>query len=196
MNNIFKWYPYNKGGEFRKWYGNNDYVVNFQNMGEEICQYIDNHSSVNHKGRVINRDKYFKPSGTWSLVSSGMPAFRYKPNGFIFDIAGMSFFSNDYLKYLIGLCNSKCILSILEIIAPTLNYQCGDIANIPVIISKKGIVEDYVDDNIRISCVDWDSFEISWDFSVHPLILIEQQIKDDPSNVLVDTILSGRIKTN
>jgi len=99
-------------------------------------------------------------------------AFRYKPCGHLFDVAGMSCFSKNNLLYLLALCNTNVVMKILEIIAPTINYQCGDIANIPVIINddKKQEIEALVKENISISRTDWDSFEASWDFQTHPLV--------------------------
>lgn len=169
----YKWFPYNKGGEYRKWYGNNDYVVNFQNKGEEVCAYIDSHSAVDHKGRVINRDRYFKPSVTWSKISSGNIAFRYKPHGFIFDVAGTSIFGDERtLNNLMGLLNSNVILSVLGCLSPTLNYEVGHICSIPVMsnIINSQVIFSIVQSNINISKSDWDSFETSWDFKKHPLV--------------------------
>ena len=168
----YKWFPYNKGGNYRKWYGNNDYVVNFQNRGQEVCDYIDATSAVNSKGRVINREHYFHQCMSWSLISSSYIAFRYKPNGFIFDVAGMSCFSDEYVFYLLALCNTRIVSELLSILAPTVNFQAGDIANLPVIIdgTAKEASEKTVKDNIRISNDDWDSFEISWDFKRNPLV--------------------------
>ena len=147
------WYPYNKGGEFRKWYGNNDYVVK--------------------KAVLRNPTYYFRPCFSWSLVSSSVAAFRYKPSGHIFDVAGMSCFSENHLLFLLALCNTKIVMEILKIIAPTINYQCGDIANIPVLMPDKMVkatIETLVRDNISISQKDWDSYETSWDFKNNPLI--------------------------
>lgn len=159
-----KWYPYNKGGEFRKWYGNNEYVVNWKEDGAEL--------KSDKKAVLRNPSYYFKPCFSWSLVSSSVAAFRYKPAGHIFDVAGMSCFSNKYLKYLLALCNTKVVMKILEIIAPTINYQCGDIANIPVLLddTPKGHIEDVTEENIKLSKQDWDSYETSWDFKRHPLV--------------------------
>ena len=168
-----KWFPYNKGGDFRKWYGNNDYVVNFQNKGAEVCAYIDSHSAVDHKGRVINRDKYFKPSVTWSKISSGAIAFRYKPQGFIFDVAGTSIFGNNFvLDTLLGFLNSKVCLSILSCLSPTLNYEVGHICSIPILsgITDNEQIEQTAAQNQVISKTDWDAYEISWDFQRHPLL--------------------------
>lgn len=182
-----KWFPYNKGGEYRKWYGNNDYVVNFKNKGEEICNYIDQNSAVNHTGRVINRDKYFNKSVTWSKISSGNIAFRFKDNGFIFDVAGTSIFGDDdTLLKLIGFLNSNVSLEMLNCLSPTLNYEVGHICSIPILDFNDDNIEKIVLENINISKEDWDSFEISWDFKQHPLLkeanLTPQQIKKEQDN--------------
>lgn len=163
-----KWFPYNKGGEFRKWFGNNDFVVDWYNDGEAIKKYLIG------KNPNIPRSEslYFKKCFSWSLISSGSAAFRFKPQGNIFDIAGMSCFSEEILFYLLGLANTPIVLKFLEVLAPTINFQAGDIANIPVVISEehKSHIEELVEQNISISKTDWDSFETSWDFEKHPLI--------------------------
>ncbi len=176
-----KWYPYNKGGEFRKWYGNNDFVVNWQNDGLEL--------RGDKKAVLRNPSFYFKPCFSWSLVSSSVAAFRYKPSGHIFDVAGMSCFSKEHLFFLLGLCNSKVVMAILKVIAPTINYQCGDIANIPVIWGGNDInvIESMVKQNVEISKQDWDYFECSWDFEGHPLIKIGlNRINRDEEAVTVE----------
>lgn len=160
-----KWFPYNKGGQFRKWYGNNDYVINWGNSGNEVSSF---------KGSVIrNKAMYFKPSVTWSKISSGSISFRYKPKGHLFDVAGTSIFAtNELMRYLLGFCNSKVALEIANIISPTLNYEVGHISNFPIIIdtNMKSEIETLVSQNIEVSNIDWDSFEISWDFNAHPLL--------------------------
>ena len=165
-----KWAPYNKGGEFRKWYGNNTHIVNWENDGKEIKSFTDSKGKL--RSRPQNLMFYFRESFTWSLISSSVAAFRYKPHGHIFDIAGMSGFSRNNLLYLLALCNTKFSVKVLEIIAPTLNYQCGDIANIPVIIDEahRAEIESLAQENISISRADWDAFETSWDFQSHPLV--------------------------
>ena len=168
---LYKWYPYNKGGEFRKWYGNNDYIVNWEYNGREIKNFTDDKGKL--RSRPQNTQFYFKESFSWSLVTTSVAAFRYKPMGNIFDVAGMSCFSQTNLLYLLALCNTKVVMKILEIIAPTINYQCGDIANIPVIVTDKKCkqnIENIVESCINISRNDWDSFETSWDFKKHPLV--------------------------
>ena len=168
---VYKWFPYNKGGDFRKWYGNNDYVVNFKNGGKEVCDYIDSHSAVNHTGRVINRDRYFKPNVTWSKISSGSIAFRYKPNGFIFDVAGTSIFGEDrILKVLAGFLNSSVTRRILKALSPTLNFEVGHICSIPILDDQSEQAYELVNRNIQLSKEDWDAYEISWDFQSHPLV--------------------------
>ena len=165
-----KWFPYNKGGEFRKWYGNNDYVVNWENDGFLIRNFKNEEGKL--RSRPQNTQFYFRECISWSLISSGTVAFRYKPFGNIFDIAGMSCFSDEKLFYLLGLCNSPIALEALAVLAPTINFQAGDIANIPVVIDDNQVenVENIVDSNITISKSDWDSFETSWDFKKHPLV--------------------------
>ena len=164
-----KWFPYNKGGEFRKWYGNNDCIVNWQNEGDEIF----NHAKADKRNvQDYPLELKFKPSASWSLVTSGQPAFRYKENN-LSDIAGMSFFTEKQeLLILLGFCNSKIALEILKILAPTINYQAGDIGRLPIV--DYGVETDtiraLVTSNIDESALDWDSFETSWDFRHHPLL--------------------------
>lgn len=168
LNSKCKWFPYNKGGDFRKWYGNNDYLVNWKNDGADIKHYLIGKNPNIPRGESL----YFKECFSWSLISSADPAFRYKATGNIFDIAGMSCFSDDKLFYLMALCNSKVALSVLHILAPTINFQAGDIANIPVLVDihNKKRVEEITKANVKISKNDWDAFEASWDFKKQPLV--------------------------
>ena len=166
-----KWFPYNKGGEFRKWYGNNDYIVNWENNGYEIKNVKDENGKL--RSRPQNTDYYFKKSITWSLISSANIAFRSKPYGHIFDVAGMSYFPKDEdYYYLLGFNNTKIVRHIMNFIAPTLNFQVGDIAKIPIIFNdnQKEKINSLVKKNILISKEDWDSFETSCDFVKHPLL--------------------------
>ncbi len=164
-----KWFPYNKGGEFRKWYGNNDCIVNWQNEGDEIF----NHAKADKRNvQDYPLELKFKPSASWSLVTSGQPAFRYKENN-LSDIAGMSFFTKKQeLLILLGFCNSKIALEILRILAPTINFQAGDIGRLPIVdygVETKTI-RGLVSSNIDESTTDWDSSEVSWDFKRNPLV--------------------------
>ena len=164
-----KWFPYNKGGEFRKWYGNNDCVVNWQNEGDEIF----NHAKADKRNvQDYPLELKFKPSASWSLVTSGQPAFRYKENN-LSDIAGMSFFTEKQeLLILLGFCNSKIALEILRILAPTINFQAGDIGRLPIVDYgvETETIRGLVSSNIDESTTDWDSSEVSWDFKRNPLI--------------------------
>jgi len=170
-----KWFPYNKGGEFRRWYGNNRFVVNYENSGQTICDYIDNTPGVKVKsnGRVINRDKYFKECITWSKISSGAPAFRYIPIGFAFDVAGTSIFSTKHEQILknLGFCNSRVVTNILKFLSPTLNYEVGHIASLPIVAdAMDAISEAKVTQLIEIARIDWDQFEQSWGFTESPIV--------------------------
>ena len=164
-----KWFPYNKGGEFRKWYGNNDCIVNWQNEGDEIF----NHAKADKRNvQDYPLELKFKPSASWSLVTSGQPAFRYKENN-LSDIAGMSFFTKKQeLLILLGFCNSKIALEILRILAPTINFQAGDIGRLPIVDYgvETETIRGLVSSNINESTTDWDSSEVSWDFKRHPLV--------------------------
>ena len=164
-----KWFPYNKGGEFRKWYGNNDCVVNWQNEGDEIF----NHAKADKRNvQDYPLELKFKPSASWSLVTSGQPAFRYKENN-LSDIAGMSFFTEKQESLiLLGFCNSKIALEILRILAPTINFQAGDIGRLPIVDYgvETETIRGLVSSNIDESTTDWDSSEVSWDFKRHPLV--------------------------
>lgn len=163
-----KWFPYNKGGDARKWYGNNEYVVNWQNAGKEI---FDDAKKDRRNVQDYPLDMKFSQSCTWSLISSGKPTFRFKEMN-LSDIAGMSFYyGNENLLYYIGFCNCQIAVDMLKILAPTINYQAGDIARLPIVFSdKKDNVKTIAKENIESERMDWDSFETSWDFKKHPLI--------------------------
>lgn len=164
-----RWFPYNKGGAFRKWYGNYDYVVNWENNGYEIKHFTDNKGKL--KSRPQNTQYYFRECASWSKISSSNISFRFYPKGMIYDCAAMSFFSNKSLLYYLGFCNTKITDEALKILAPTLNFQAGDIAKLPVIINDSNMskVERIVSQCISIAKCDWDCFETSWDFMLHPL---------------------------
>ena len=161
----FKWYPCTKGGSFRRWYGNFEYLVDWLNDGYDI---------KNFSGSVIrNPSYYFKKAYTWSTISSGKFSMRYAPEGSLFESKGSKCFVDDAnFNYILGLLNTCVVREILTFLAPTLDYHEGPVSRIPIIIdeNKKPTIEKIVQENIDISKQDWDSFETSWDFKKHPLI--------------------------
>lgn len=169
-----KWFPYNKGGAYRKWYGNQEFVVNWENDGYEIRNNYD--SNNKQLSRPQNTQTYYKESVSWSKISSSDLSMRYYNYGFIFDVAGCSMFNDDVniLKYILAFCNSKIVKNAIKSISPTLNYEVGQIASLPVSITKDkelfNSMLNIIEKNIAISKDDWDSFETSWDFEQHPLI--------------------------
>lgn len=165
-----RWFPYNKGGDFRKWYGNNDYVVNWENDGYEIKHNFDDNGKL--RSRPQNTQFYFKNGVTWTLLSSSNFGVRISESHCIFDVNGMSAFSDSESmnRYILGYLASKVNFKILMIINPTLAFQAGDISKCPLIIKNENKVENIVDLNIVLSKSDWDSFETSWNFTEHPLI--------------------------
>ena len=165
-----RWFPLTKGGEFRKWYGNNDYVINWENDGYEIKHFVDENGKL--RSVIRNPQYYFRECITWSDISSSNAAFRYINNGFIFCNKGNCIFSSDYLLFFLSFCNSKVVQKYLQFLAPTLNFNVGDIAKLPIILSneKKDYIEKRSQESIDISKADWDYFETSCDFRRHPLI--------------------------
>ena len=167
-----RWFPYNKGGDFRKWYGNNDCVVNWEKDGYGIRHFYDEKGKL--RSVIRNPNTYFHESITWSKISSGIMAFRYKPYGHVYDVAGTSIFAeHDMLMYLQGFCNSCIAMAIAKILSPTINYEVGHIANFPikqVSNSVESTIDKIVEDSIAISKYDWDCSETSWDFKKHSMI--------------------------
>ncbi|MCF2561554.1 BREX-1 system adenine-specific DNA-methyltransferase PglX [Bifidobacterium boum] len=177
-----KWFPYNKGGEFRKWYGNQDYVLNWENDGKELFDF---------KPRSVIRNPryYFKPSVSWSKISSGDPAFRYFPAGFVFDVSGTSCFCDESNRWnLLSFVNSSLAYSQLTAIAPTLNFEVGQIATLPIRKVNSEEVNPIINALISTSKSDWDSYETSWDFTRFPLLDPEQS--GDP-NGFVETAVKN-----
>lgn len=166
-----KWFPYNKGGSFRRWYGNQEFVVNWEEDGKEIKEY---------KGAVIrNPTFYFKSSVSWGLIASNASSFRFYPSGFIYNVAGMSLFANDTNNqlFLLGSLNTKLAFKLVRLMNPTVNMQCGDIAKTPYLRldsnQKMRSISDNVETNVSISHEDWDAHETSWDFQRNELLSID-----------------------
>ncbi|WP_353048277.1 BREX-1 system adenine-specific DNA-methyltransferase PglX [Planococcus sp. ISL-110] len=160
----YKWFPFNKGGGFRKWYGNNEYIINWENNGKELKEF---------KGSVIrNPDYYFRECITWSLISTSSLGSRYSDSGFIFDAGGSSLFTHSNIYYILGLMTSNVSHNLLKIINPTLNISNGVISKLPFIdnVLEKENINRIVKSCISISKKDWDQFETSWDFKKHPFL--------------------------
>ena len=175
-----KFFPYNKGGGYRRWYGNQEFVVNWQNDGYEIKHF---------KGAVIrNPSTYFAESISWGLIASHTSAFRYYPQGFIYDVAGMSITEADVNKYaLLGSLNSILFFNNVRIINPTVNMQCGDVAKAPNIIpTDSNSLEEISKECVSISKQDWDAHETSWDFGTSPLLAVDSQTYCDNIDWMIE----------
>lgn len=165
-----KWFHHNKGGEFRKWYGNQEYLINYENDAYEIKNY-----KVNGKlaSRPQNLEYNFKKSISWSLITSGDFSARYYDESFTFNVAGLGCFpkKEENINYILGLLNTKLVKNITKILNPTLNMNVGDVAKIPIIYNEglKKEIDPLVDSCISISKDEWDSYEKSWDFAIDPI---------------------------
>ncbi|MBS5426408.1 BREX-1 system adenine-specific DNA-methyltransferase PglX [Phascolarctobacterium succinatutens] len=169
VDRLYKWFPFCKGGDFRRWAGNECYVVNWFNNGEEIRKAAQGASG----GRLVNIDCALQKSIVWTKISSSIICLRYKNTGLFFSDAAPGLFSDDEkLMYILGLMNTKYAMKIINLINPTLNFVPGTIASIPIIDGLPCIseVKQLVKQNISLSKSDWDAFETSWDFTKHPLL--------------------------
>lgn len=166
------WVPINKGGVYRKWYGNNEYIINWKNNGFEIKNYTDETGKKLSYPRNLNYQ--LKQSLTWGDITSGSFSMRYSKPGFFFSDIGNSLFMNDddYIYYTLANCNSKQFGIFNKMINSTIHFKPGNMLDMPLIISEKYklIVDNLVCSNISLSKTDWDSFETSWDFEKHPLV--------------------------
>lgn len=170
-----KWFPYNKGGSYRKWYGNNEYLVNWENDGDEMKKFaIEKYNSVTRT--ITNIPYFFKEGLTWSTLSSAKLSVRSFNQGFIFDSKGSCMFFDDIndKNYILAILNSKISEMFLKILSPTLDFNVGAIANIPIILNKSSMlkIDKIIDELVLFSREDWDYYEKSWDFKVHPLIQV------------------------
>ena len=161
MSEVIKWFPVNKGGDYRLYYGNNDYVINLYKNGKNIKE-----SSYNH--RLRDKNYYFKNGVTWSRISSQYFAFRYQPKNQLFGDAGPLIVGAD--STVLGFLNSKVSKFILGLINPTINIQGIDVERLPIIETGNFEIEQLVDEIIGEAKSDWDSFEVSWGFETHPFM--------------------------
>lgn len=163
-----RWFPYNKGGAYRKWYGNNEYIVDWKDDAAEMRSIP---SAV-----IANYQHFMEPGVTWSTISGGQIGVRRFENGFIFDNKGECLFadSEQNLDYFAGFLNSNVAMCYLKFLSPTLDFNCGYISRLPIINTSysKEIIINTVGKNVKISKNDWDSNETSWDFKCHPLLSV------------------------
>ncbi len=172
-NSQGRYFPYNKGGDFRLWYGNLEYVLWFDGTGRKVMEEMPGHRENG------GWNYYFKQGITWSFISSAKFGVRLSPYGFTFDVAGSTLFANeDTETYLLGFLSSVVCFNMLRVLNPTLNYQAGNIKALPIIVCEKEGVDTLVTANISISRADWNSFETSWDFKRHPLICSASTISE------------------
>ena len=170
----YKWIPCNKGGSFRRWYGNQEYLINWDNDGEELKSFATMKNNGKHWSRFLKSlDCFYREGITWSKITSSKFSCRYMPEGFIMESAACAIMpSHKDIYLMLALMNTKVAQAVLQMKNPTLNMQTNDIMAVPIVdISKKRERLDYlVDESIIISKNDWDAFETSWNFKKHPLV--------------------------
>ena len=160
-----RWVPYNKGGAYRKWYGNNDWVIGFDSLYRNAMAKL--------KGHVRPSESiYFLEGGTWTAVTMGGFGIRYYPAGYLFDAGGQVAVGPDIISC-IAYLNSKLFGEIAKLTMPTINYKCGIIKTLPNLCINEGIVKEKAIDNVTMSQKDWDSYETSWDYKGHPLVRLK-----------------------
>lgn len=165
-----KWYPCTKGGDFRRWYGNFEYVVNWENDGTEIKSFVDNNGKL--RSRPQNLQINFKPAISWSSISSAKIHFRLCDERMMYESKGPVLLPDDNMEYVIGYVNTKVFQLFIDIIAPTLDYSEGAILKAPYVFEKNKAKEviELAHECVELAQVDWDSFETSWDFEQHPIV--------------------------
>lgn len=181
-----KWFPLNKGGSYRKWYGNNDYVIDWENSGYRIKKSIGS--------TIRNEQFYFREGITWSKICSGNLSGRYSPKEHMFDAVGLTCFTNNEAEmyYLLAFMCSVVATLFVKMLNPTLSYTVGTISNLPWVFDtyKSEKVTTFAKENLAIAKTDWDSFETSWDFQQHPLIrcasFSRQELENDTKKHIQD----------
>lgn len=171
-----KWFPYCKGGGYKRWYGYNEYLVNWENNGFEIKNNIKDNGLK--AASVRSENLYFQKLITWSAVTSGKFSCRNVTGGALFDSGGSSILVRENSRYILALLNSEIGQYYLNISNATINYQPGDIAGIPVLLGERDKVQELAEENILLSKNDWDSDETSWEFIKHPLLCNTTNISD------------------
>lgn len=174
-----KWFPYNKGGGFRRWYGNIEHIINMENDGFSI-----KNDGFNNNYRLRDPEVYFKPAITWSKISSGNFSMRKMDVGHLFDISGCCAFDIENLDYILAFSNSKICTKILQVISPTLNFEVAHIKSLPIVFEE---VEQII--NLSVECqsiseIEWNSKETSWDFKNNQLIRLNSNNLEESYDLL------------
>lgn len=176
LQSVFKWFPHNKGGETRKWYGNREIILNFENDGEELKYWLEHNpkdpTTKSWSRNLRNYSLYFKEGLTWGGMGNTINV-RYSPQGSTFDTSGPMLFSDGYLFYILGLTNSVVFNKFVVIFAQGLSKGSGHFAKVPYIYRNSEIIEQVVKENIKVSRQDWDAHETSWDFQRNELLSID-----------------------
>ena len=174
----FKWFPCNMGGTFRKWYGNCEKVVDWENDGQALRTFS--------RAGVTKTEYFFKEAISWTDISSSYFGARYVPKGYIGGNTSPSIYPSEYIYFICGMMTSKVADYFLKFLSPTLHNNVGDITKLPIIIDNKieDKVYDIVRNNIEISRSDWNSFETSWDFKCHPFITMNKKSGDSDSTII------------
>lgn len=164
FNSAKKYIPYNKGGAYRKWFANVEWIIRFDKKNYDVLQTVGNH--------LPSKDFYFRESITWSKVTSGGLSMRYISSGSVFDVAGCSIFADKNIYYILAFVNTKIMQYMMNVLSQTLNYEVGNVKSIPLVISagQKETVEIISKRNIELSFDDLSTHETSWDFKRNPLV--------------------------
>ncbi len=181
------WFPYNKGGRSRRWYGNHLYLINYRSNGKELRTFHSELNRVSSGGRIKNAEQFFLPALTWQFITQAEHfSVRYQPAGFLFDVSGSSLFPKEEdALFFLGLLSSCVARCILEIYNPTMNFQVENLSALPIKFDpkRKPEIERLVSDNIALARRDWDAQELSWEFRTHPLLAIRQEKSDQPASL-------------
>ncbi len=183
-----RWFPYNKGGKCRKWYGNYLHVVNYYRNGEEMRRFHAELNRIRSGGRIKNTDMYFLPAVTWQFITEASRFnVRCVPEGFLFDVSGSSLFAKaEDRLYIMGFLSSCVARAILELYNPTMNFQVENLSSLPLCMEEtcKPEINRLVSECIAMACRDWNQSELSWEFRLHPLAALRQKHSEESAVLL------------
>lgn len=184
-SSLAKWFPYSKGGGYRKWYGYMEFLVNWEEQGRDVITYAKSINS-SYTRTIVNIPYYFKPSVGFSYITSGPFSMRWIESGALYDSGGPGVFADEKTRYFIlGCMNSQPASLLLKLLNPTINLQIADIVRLPLPKTFPTEIEDTVKSLIDISKSDWNSYETSWDYKVNPLLKTHKKnIKDSYEKLL------------